>query len=133
MQIEVSFQTWQRLTALLENERDNFDRVILRLIADRRGTEQKPGMASAAAPELAIKGVSLPNGTLLRATFKGKTHYSEIIEGRWFDRAGGKQRTSPSQAARAITGIATNGWLFWEAKRPGEDAWHRLATLRGAS
>ena len=76
--------------------------------------------------------MSLPNGSLLRATFKGKTHFAEIIEGRWFDRESGSRRTSPSQAAKMITGSATNGWLFWEIQRPGETGWVRLGSLRPA-
>ena len=72
----------------------------------------------------------MPNGSLIRATFKGKSHFAEIIDGRWFDRGSGATRTSPSQAAKAITGCATNGWIFWEVQRPGEPVWVRLGALR---
>lgn len=133
MQIDISFQNWQRLTGLLENERDTLDKVIERLLADHAALHSRKGVRGGhVAPELAWKGVSLPNGTLLRATFKGKTHFAEIIEGRWFDRESGSRRTSPSQAARMITGSATNGWLFWEVQRPGEAGWCRLGSLREA-
>lgn len=133
MQIEVSFQTWQRLTGLLENERDSVDRVIERLMADHGAAQSRRGpRGGSVAHELAWKGVSLPNGSLLRATFKGKTYFAEIIEGRWFDRESGARRTSPSQAAKAITGCATNGWLFWEVQRPSDSGWSRLHTLRSS-
>ena len=131
MQIDVSFQNWQRLTGLLENERDSIDKVIERLIADHASLASRRGPRHAqVAHELAWKGISLPNGTLLRATFKGKSYFAEIIEGRWFDRESGARRNSPSQAAKVITGSATNGWLFWEIQRPGDKGWTRLDTLR---
>lgn len=131
MQIDVNFQNWQRLTGLLENERDTLDKVIERLLADHAALSTRRGNRGGhIAHELAWKGVSLPNGTLLRATFKGKTYFAEIIEGRWFDRESGARRTSPSQAARMITGCASNGWLFWDVQRPGDNGWMRLASLR---
>ena len=133
MQIDVNFQNWQRLTGLLENERDTIDKVIERLLADHAALNSRRGNRGGhIAHELAWKGVSLPNGTLLRATFKGKTCFAEIVEGRWFDRESGSRRNSPSQAAKAITGSATNGWLFWEVQRPGESGWARLSDLRPA-
>lgn len=130
MQIDVSFQVWQRLTALLENERDTLDRVIERLIRDAGSSVRSATPPVRPSSELAWKGAVLPNGTLLRATYKGKTYFAEVIDGRWFDRETGMRRTSPSQAARAITGSASNGWLFWEVRRPGTDEWVRLAQLR---
>jgi hypothetical protein len=133
MQIDVSFQNWQRLTGMLENERDTLDKVIERLLADHGVLQaRRTTRGGHVPPELVWKGVSLPNGTLLRATFKGKTCFAEIIDGRWFDRESGARRTSPSQAAKVITGSATNGWLFWEAQRPGATGWVRLANLRPA-
>lgn len=130
MQIDISFQNWQRLTALLENERDSIDNVIARLIADRMAQSREVLMVRQGASELAVKGVTLPNGTMLRATFKGKTYFAEIIEGRWFDRETGQTRTSPSQAAIAITGGVTNGWRFWQVRRPGDADWLALSDLR---
>jgi hypothetical protein len=130
MQIDISFQNWQRLTALLESERDTIDNVIARLIADRLAQSRELSIVRRGASELAVKGVTLPNGTMLRATFKGKTYFAEIIEGRWFDRETGERRNSPSQAAIAITGGVTNGWRFWQVRRPGDDDWCALADLR---
>jgi len=132
MQIEISFQNWQRLTNLLESERDSYDMVIERLVADRMAKMRTRPMVQRGAPELTIKGVSLPNGTILRATFKGKSYFAEILEGRWFDRETGASRNSPSQAAMAITGTVTNGWLFWEVRRPEDNDWVPLGELRPA-
>lgn len=133
VQIEISFQNWQRLTGLLEGERDSYDNVIARLIADRMAQSKAVPMVRRGAVELTVKGVALPNGTLLRATFKGKTHFAEVIEGRWFDRETGERRTSPSQAAMAITGVVTNGWRFWQVQRPNDAGWVPLGELRNAN
>ncbi len=133
MQIDVSFQIWQRLTGLLESERDTVDNVIARLIADRMAQSREVSIVRRGAGELAVKGVTLPNGTMLRATFKGKTYFAEIIEGRWFDRETGERRNSPSQAAIAITGGVTNGWRFWQVRRPDDAEWLALADLRPAT
>ena len=130
MQVEISFSNWQRLTSLLEGERDSYDNVIARLIADRMAKTQAVVAVPRGAPVLAIKGVALPNGTMLRATFKGRTYFAEIIEGRWFDRTTGETRNSPSQAACAITGGVANGWRFWQVQRPGDAGWSALGDLR---
>ncbi len=48
----------------------------------------------------------------------------------------GKSFDSPSGAASGVaitkSGKHTrlDGWIYWEAKQPGEDAWTRIATLR---
>ncbi len=133
MQIDINFQNWQRLTGLLESERDTVDNVIARLIADHMAQSREISIVRRGATELAVKGVTLPNGTMLRATFKGKTYFAEIIEGRWFDRETGERRNSPSQAAIAITGGVTNGWRFWQVRRPQDADWMALADLRAAA
>lgn len=66
-----------------------------------------------------------PEGTLFRATYKGKTYSASVKDGRWID-ADGVARTSPSEAASAISGTNVNGWRFWFAKRPSDSEWHRL-------
>jgi hypothetical protein len=73
--------------------------------------------------------VHLPEGTKLRATYKGRTYWAEIKNGNWLgeDR---KERRSPSDAAGAISGTNVNGWRFWYAQRPGDPEWHRLDELR---
>lgn len=70
-----------------------------------------------------------PEGTLFRATYKGKTYSGEIREGRWVDQDG-VVRTSPSEAASAISGTNVNGWRFWYAKRPGDEDWVKMEELK---
>ncbi len=74
------------------------------------------------------KGVILPEGTELRTTYKGKVHQASVKRGAIvYD---GQPYRSPSAAGGAVTGTAINGWVFWEARRPGDVAWRRLDTLR---
>jgi 3-methyladenine DNA glycosylase Mpg len=57
-------------------------------------------------------------GTTLTGRFKGQTYSATIVEAEdsptgkavEYD---GKRYTSPSAAAKAITGHSINGWLFW--------------------
>jgi len=59
-----------------------------------------------------------PVGTTLAGRSKGQTHTAVIVEAK--DRPGGRAVKysnqlfpSLSAAAKAVTGHATNGWLFW--------------------
>ena len=74
------------------------------------------------------RGLALPNGTELRARYKGQQYSAQILDGKWFS-LDGLEFTSPSAAASAITGTTVNGWRFWEAKRPGDRGWRRLDIL----
>jgi len=134
--IDVSFEIWQTLTALRKSEADGYDEVIARLILKSGLYDKSDGEL----PEIAgigsglsglhFKGVPLPNGTKLRATYKGQTYTAEIKDGRWIDSETGEPRNSPSQAASLITGSATNGWQFWQVRRPRDILWIPLSSLR---
>jgi hypothetical protein len=60
-----------------------------------------------------------PVGTTLQGRFKGETRTATIVEaqdlpaGKAVEYEGGRY-TSLSAAAKAITGHAINGWLFWQ-------------------
>ena len=66
-----------------------------------------------------------PDGTKFRATYKGETYFAEVRDGKWLDQQG-VQRTSPSEAASAITGNNVNGWRFWLVQLPDDPAWRKL-------
>lgn len=76
-----------------------------------------------------FSNVFFPEGTQFRATYKGETYTGEIKNGCWVDQDGSK-RTSPSDAAGAISGNNVNGWKFWYAKRPDDDNWVKLDELK---
>lgn len=71
------------------------------------------------------RGLWLPNGTQLRARYKGQLHQAQIASGKWIDEDG-VDHNSPSAAATAITSTNVNGLRFWEAKRPTDNGWRRL-------
>jgi hypothetical protein len=72
--------------------------------------------------------VQFPDGTQLRATYKGKTYTAEIRGGSLL--LNGQRQTSPSAAASYITKNNANGWDFWEVKRPGDASWLVMKQLR---
>ena len=133
MQIDISFENWKKLTMLLQNEEDTLDQAVGRLLS----AQGAPQLGCLGTPEaqsgLVFEEVFLPNGTQFRKTFKGKTYFATVQNGRWIDVESGEERTSPSQAAFAITGHGTNGWLFWSVKTPEMKDWISLHTLRKKS
>ena len=147
MQVELSFENWKRLTTLLLDEQDSYDAVIARLLANEPGMPVLPacldlsGSSDSGAlrqnSDLSgdgayFKNVFLPEGTKLRATYKGKAYFATISDSRWMDSESGLQRTSPSQAAYEITKSGVNGWRFWMVKRPDDSDWMSLDSLRSS-
>ena len=74
------------------------------------------------------KGVTLPPGTELRGQHKGNER-SALVENSQIVYAG-RGYASPSAAGNAATGRSTNGWIFWEVRRPGDAGWLLLDRLR---
>jgi hypothetical protein len=74
------------------------------------------------------KGVSFPNGTEFRGRYKGRAYAGTVEKGALV--VEGKRYSSPSPAAMAITGTQTDGWKFWECRRPGDVTWTNIKTLR---
>lgn len=123
--IDISFDTYKELTMRRANETVTYDDVIRELL------KLKPKIHAATAPTKKpwiYKGVTFPHGTELRANYKGAIHTAKIEDGEWIQN--GQVRSSPSEAAHAVTGNSVNGWSFWEAKLPGEDRWRVLKSMR---
>ena len=74
------------------------------------------------------KGVTLPAGTDLRGSHRGVERLARVENGQIV--YAGRSYGTPSAAGVAATGRSTNGWTFWEAKRPGDAGWVLLTTLR---
>ncbi len=80
--------------------------------------------------------VEVPHGSGARMMYdRGR----QVYEGKFLDGklvVNGQEFTSLSSAAQALavtkSGSSTflNGWLYWEAKFPGETKWRRLDDLR---
>jgi hypothetical protein len=153
MQIEIDFDVFKALTALRESERDTYNSVLRRLLRLPRITpenallrlaqgasEAQPNALASATSENPVRNrnallealdgawfgnVHFAEGTQFRATYKGQTYFAEIRDGRWVGRDG-VVRTSPSDAASAISGTNVNGWRFWFARTPGDQNWVRM-------
>jgi hypothetical protein len=124
--IEVDFDVYKELTIRRQSESDTYNDVLRRLL--KLGKAPAPKL-DALAKGANFKGVLFPDGSLFRATYKGRTYTAEIKDGVWLG-ADGERRASPSEAAVRITGNNVNGWRFWQCKRPGDPGWHVMDRLR---
>ena len=147
MQVEIDFEVFKALTARLENESDTYNEAIRRLLSlPATHASLMPGEAD--APGLPVvsalpgtnalatfsggvwfSDVFFPNGTMFRATYKGKTYRARVQNSQWIDEFG-ISRTSPSDAASAISRTNVNGWRFWFVRRPGDEDWQRMDALK---
>ncbi len=66
--------------------------------------------------------------------YNGKQHFGQIDSGEWA--VVGTRFRSPSAAAGGVAltksgkHTSLDGWIFWEAKRPGDHRWTPIADLR---
>ena len=79
------------------------------------------------------EGVALPHGTELRMEYNGAVYHGRIDDGGWL--VEGKRFNSPSGAAgvaktRAGNTTKLDGWLYWQARRPGDHDWASIKELR---
>ncbi len=74
-----------------------------------------------------VKGVTFPEGTPFRVTYKGKTYEGKVEDGGLV--IGATKYTTPSAAAHQITGKNVNGWRFWQCKLPGETNWQTMEVI----
>jgi len=135
-QIEVDFEVFKALTSLRQHENHTYNQVIRELLdlgepvlsilpdIDKFGD----ALSRTLSGGFLTRGLFLPNGTSLRATYKGVPYIASIKDGEWIAMDGTPQ-TSPSAAARAITNTNVNGWRFWQARRPSDDDWKFLDAL----
>ncbi len=126
MQIDVDFEVYKALTNRRPTESVTYNDVLRDLL--RLGGAKPPASPDGSASGCSFKGVFLPDGTQLRVVYKGTTYRAEIKNGRWLDQEG-RPRSSPSDAATAITKTQVNGWRFWDVKRPNDPSWRKLMTL----
>ena len=124
--IEIDFDVFKALTNRLPEEASTYNDVLRDVLK----------LPPATTPPLVVnhfggwtwKGVTLPNGTELRANYKGRVYKAAIVESQWVQ--DGETYTSPSAAGFKITQAGLNGWRFWEAKRPGDTDWRMLDQFR---
>jgi Restriction Enzyme Adenine Methylase Associated len=126
--IEVDFDVFKALTARRPAE-DVTENDVLRQLLRLPPRTSPPEQSDSPGPEdWVTKGVRLPSGTELRATYKGQTYLARVASGALV--LDGKRFNSPSAAAMAITRNPVNGWTFWECRLPGQGRWRSLKELR---
>ena len=126
--IEVDFDVFKELTNRRKTEATTYNdvvRALLKLPAVSGGTRINNGHG------WVQKGVTFPNGTDFRATYKGKTHTARVVENEFIFE--NQPVNSLSEAASRITGNSVNGWRFWECRFPTETTWHPLQALKTQS
>ncbi|MFN4221851.1 MULTISPECIES: DUF2924 domain-containing protein [Novosphingobium] len=140
-QVDVDLDVFKALTALIKTEGQEHNDVLRELLnldsvleAESPEPITDPQLIAARfnhPGQFYSRGLVLPNGTKLRARYKGVQHFAEIRDGRWFA-DDGAEFSSPSAAASAITRTTVNGWRFWEGMLPGDNGWRRLEVIRNS-
>jgi hypothetical protein len=143
-EILIDFEVFKALTARRVNERHTYNDVIRDLLGLdslleppdpldgllEGATDPSMILGSLIAPSgFTSRDLYLPNGTELRATYQQHVYGAKIERGTWVN-GNGNIHTSPSSAAKEITGTNVNGLRFWKAKRPNDLDWIRLDLLR---
>lgn len=137
--IEIDFD----IHKLIEAERRGFDEpehVALRRLLGLPEAEApvEPSVAVEGRP-FVQDGVSIPHRSLARMEY---LRGSQVYEGQFLDGylvVEGKKFSSLSSAAAAVavtkdgTTPSLNGWLYWQAKFPGQNEWRALSDLRNAA
>jgi hypothetical protein len=143
-QVDIDFEVFKALTARRRSESHTYNEVIRELLDIDGGSpvhaaapivqamsslaNSFPILKEGPTTGIKLRGLFLPNGTLLRATHKGTGFDAKIIDGKWVN-GDGAVYDSPSAAASAITQNNVNGWRFWQAKRPSDSDWRNLDML----
>ncbi len=126
--IEVDFDVFKAITARRPTE-DVSENDVLRDLLHLPKEPTRPVRSEIPSPgDWITKGVRVPAGTELRATYKGQTYLARVNSGAL--ELSGKRFDSPSAAAMSITGHPVNGWTFWKYRLPGQGRWTDLKALR---
>jgi hypothetical protein len=125
--IEVDFEVFKALTARRETETVSCNDVIRGML--KLPTAKHQATSLNRRNGATFKGVFFPDGTEFKGTHKRRTYTALIKDGEWVGEDG-VRRTSPSDAAVAVTGKNWNGWVFWFCRMPGETSWRLINELR---
>ena len=129
--IDIDFEVYKALTMKRDSEDHSYNDVLRDMLGLVTTHEPKKALIRIPKPGAAwvSKGVTFPEGTDFRATYKGQVFTAKVNRGRLFAE-GDKRATSLSHAARLITSNSVDGWTFWEVKRPGDTEWRKAGDLR---
>jgi hypothetical protein len=126
--IEIDFEVFKELTARRKSEAVSENDVLRDVLGLPPKRLESRAYQTINPRDWMIKGVTFPEGTEFRATYKGRTYTAHVEGGALV--LDGKRHPSPSAAAVSITGSAVNGWRFWEARLPGQSGWKVIESLR---
>jgi hypothetical protein len=126
--IDIDFDVFKAITARRHDENTSENDVLRELLGLPAKRPQAPVPLVGNDRDWVTKGVRFPEGTELRAGYKGRIHNARVERGALV--LDGKKFDSPSAAAISITGNPVNGWTFWEARLPGQAGWKMIKTLR---
>lgn len=127
--IDVDFEVFKELTARRASETVTYNDVIRDLLGLNKKLVPRVAAINMKPAGTMFDGVLFQNGSQFRKVYKGTLYTGEIKDGA-FVLGNGKRCSSPSDAARKITGNNVNGWRFWECKRPGDANFRLLEGLR---
>lgn len=126
--IEVDFDVFKAITARRRSEEVSENDVLREAFGlPPKRIDRAPSQPASSGDWIA-KGVTFPEGTDFRASYKGKTYTARVEGGGLL--LEGTRYPSPSAAAVSITGGAVNGWRFWEARLPGQSGWKQIEKMR---
>ena len=123
--IEIDLDVYKAIQQRLISFSDTPNEVLRRIFGLEPTDNKTPNMQGKG---LYIKGVLLKNGLKLR-----KKYHGEIVEatvGKNHIIYNDNEYTSPSGAARAVTGNSVNGWIFWQYYDEKTGKWQILTKLR---
>jgi|KBSMisStandDraft_5_1062788.scaffolds.fasta_scaffold04043_12 hypothetical protein len=126
--IYVDFDVFKAITARRPSEDVTENDVLRQLFGLPSGAKAAASDSRHRPGDWVTKGVRFPQGTQVRAKYKGQLYLAEVKDGALM--LDGKRHHSPSSAAMAITRTPTNGWTFWEAKLPGTGDWRSMKAIR---
>ncbi len=126
--IEIDFDVYKELTMRRKNEEVTYNDVLRELLGLKTATKEKKMTNNDNKLAWFAKGVTFPQDTEFRATYKGLIYTGKVDNGALV--VAGKRFSSPSAAAGSITKNLVNGWMFWECKLPGQTSWVTAKQLR---
>ena len=129
MKIDVDFDVFKALTARRQSEQHTDSAVLRELLGLSAVASAAPTPTNGGDSESwTSDGVTLPNGTELRSTHKGKCYAAKIVNGQFT--CDGVAYNSLSQARYAVTQTGGNGWWFWTVKKADAEGWEAIGHLR---
>ena len=136
--IEIDFDVHKRIEMERQSYAETPNTVLRRLLGLNESKEQSNGHTdedhSPMRGSWNGKGVTLPAGTQLQMEYCGQRYLGVIEKASWV--VDGERYKSPSAAAggsaRTKRGTRTylDGWKYWWIKRPSDEDWLPLKSLR---